>query len=82
MFPITLHVQPLYYYGYRFSNFNVILLSYLPSDLQRSPTYYYRYIALLSFRGSGGGPIHARVPIHAHPSIYPKQSQLNNKLQM
>ena len=30
----------------------VILLSYLPTDLQRSPTYYYRYIALLPFRGA------------------------------
>ena len=29
----------------------VILLSYLPSDLQRSSTYYFRYIALPSFRG-------------------------------
>ena len=28
-----------------------ILLSYLPSDLQRSPTYYYSYIVLPSFRG-------------------------------
>ena len=35
-----------------------------------------------SYYNSGGGPIHARVPIHAHPQIYPKQSQLNNKLQM
>ena len=26
------------------------LLSYLPGDLQRSPTYYYNYITLLSFR--------------------------------
>ena len=30
----------------------VILLGYLPSDLQRSPTDYYKYIALLSFRGA------------------------------
>ena len=29
----------------------VILLIYLPSDLQRSPTYYYRCITLVSFRG-------------------------------
>ena len=28
-----------------------ILFSYLPTDLQMSPTCYYRYIALLSFRG-------------------------------
>ena len=27
-----------------------------------------------SFMFSGGGPVHARVPIHAHPYIYPKQS--------
>ena len=44
MFPITLHVQLLYHF------LMIILLSYQPSDLQRSPTYYYRYIALLSFR--------------------------------
>ena len=31
---------------------------------------------------SGGGPVHARVPIHAHPLISPKQSQLHNKLPM
>ena len=31
-----------------------------------------------SSTASGGGPIHARVPIQ----IYPKQSLLNNKLQM
>ena len=36
---------------------------------------------LMQGSSSGGGPIHARVPIHAQPSIYPKQSQLNNKLQ-
>ena len=36
----------------------------------------------LRFCSGGGGPIHARVPIHAHPWIYPKQSQLNNILQM
>ena len=36
----------------------------------------------LSILFSGGGPVHTRVPIHAHPYIYPKQSQLNNKLQM
>ena len=30
----------------------VILLSYQTSDLQRSPNYYYRYIALLSFEGA------------------------------
>ena len=29
---------------------------------------------------SGGEPVHARVPIHAHPQISPKQSQLPNKL--
>ena len=48
MFPITLRVQFLYHYGYRFSNCNG-LLSYLPSDLQRSSTYSYKHIALLSF---------------------------------
>ena len=31
---------------------------------------------------SGGGPVHARVPIHAHTLISPKQSQLHNKLLM
>ena len=31
---------------------------------------------------SGGGPVHVRVPIHAHPEISPKQSQLHNKLPM
>ena len=31
---------------------------------------------------SGGGPVHVRVPIHAHPLISPKQSQLHNKLPM
>ena len=31
---------------------------------------------------SGGGPVHACVPIHAHPEISPKQSQLHNKLPM
>ena len=31
---------------------------------------------------SGGGPVHARIPIHAHPLIFPKQSQLHNKLLM
>ena len=30
----------------------------------------------------GGGPVHARVPIHTHPKISPKQSQLHNKLSM
>ena len=51
MFPITVHVQLLYFY--------IVIVSYLPSDIQRSPTYYYRYItyyyryiALLSFRGA------------------------------
>ena len=29
---------------------------------------------------SGGGPVHTCVPIHAHPHISPKQSQLHNKL--
>ena len=29
---------------------------------------------------SGGGPVHARVPIHTHPKISPKQSQLHHKL--
>ena len=29
---------------------------------------------------SGGGPVHARIPIHAHSLISPKQSQLHNKL--
>ena len=33
----------------------VILLNNLASELQRSPTYYYRYIALLSLRGLLGG---------------------------
>ena len=32
--------------------------------------------------GSGGGPVHPHVPIHAHPLIYPKQPQLHNKLPM
>ena len=31
---------------------------------------------------SGGGPVHARVPIHTHTIISPKQSQLHNKLLM
>ena len=31
---------------------------------------------------SGAGPVHARVPIHAHLKISPKQSQLHNKLPM
>ena len=31
---------------------------------------------------SGGGPVHARVPILSHPLISPKQSQLHNKLPM
>ena len=53
MFPITLHVQLLYaILVIILANLMVILLSYLPSDLQRSSTYYYRYIALLSFRGA------------------------------
>ena len=33
-------------------------------------------------RVSDGGPVHVRVPIHAHPLISPKQSQLHNKLPM
>ena len=49
MVPITLHAQLLYHYGYNFSSFNGYS-SYL--GLQRSPTYYYRYIVLLSFRGA------------------------------
>ena len=51
MFPITLYVQLLYHYGCRLI-LMVILFSFLPSDLKRSPTYCYRYIALLSFRGA------------------------------
>ena len=31
---------------------------------------------------SGGGPVHARVPIHAHTLIFPKQSHLHNILPM
>ena len=31
---------------------------------------------------SGGGPVHAHVPIHAHTLISPTQSQLHNKLPM
>ena len=31
---------------------------------------------------SGGGPVHAHVPMHAHSEISPKQSQLHNKLPM
>ena len=31
---------------------------------------------------SGGGPIHAHVPIHAHPWIYPKPRRLHTKLPM
>ena len=30
----------------------MVILSDLPSDLQRSPTYYYRYNTLLSFTGA------------------------------
>ena len=52
MFNITLHVQLLYHYGYCLAILTVIFLGYLPSDLQRSPTHYYKYIALLSFRGA------------------------------
>ena len=51
MFPITLHVQFLHVMVIILALLMVILLSYIPSELQRSPTYYYRYIALLSFRG-------------------------------
>ena len=51
IFPISLHVQLLYHYGCHLAISMVILLNYLPSDLQRSSTYYYRYIALLSYRG-------------------------------
>ena len=51
MFPITLHIQLLYHYDYHFSNFNGYSC-YLPSDLQRSPTYYYGYMALMSSRGA------------------------------
>ena len=36
----------------------------------------------LLFLVSGGGPVHVRIPIHAHPLISPKQSQLHNKLPM
>ena len=52
MFPITLHVQLFIIMVIILAILMVILLSYKPSDLQMSPTYYYRYIALLSFRGA------------------------------
>ena len=53
MLAITLHVQLFYtIMVIILAILIILLLSYQPSDLQRPPTYYYRYIALLSFRGS------------------------------
>ena len=37
---------------------------------------------IIIYPSSGGGPIHAHVPIHAHPWIYPKPRRLQTKLPM
>ena len=57
MFPITDLQRSHVSYYFTCPTFDlailiVILFSYLSSDIQRSPTYYYRYISLLSFRGT------------------------------
>ena len=51
IFPVSLHAQFKTIMVIILAILMVNLLSYQPSDLQRSSTFYYTYIALLSFRG-------------------------------
>ena len=55
---------------------------YFVLKINESKTIFEEYIHKNAVIYSGGEPVHARVLIHAHPKISPKQSQLHYKLPM